>query len=309
MDLEVPCRERVCSAGAQWRREEHGAQNADRGEGTMTHRDRKNVILFVATVYLVTFTLNLFIYLQGGYASASARALVPLQMLIPAVVAVAFILKEKGRFREYGFRFGGLRYYLLAYLLMVGYHLLHSLLSRSLGFTEYVGLAEGFGRLAPDLQWPLWQIFIMLFVLGPVQNVIFGFGEEFGWRGFLLNKLLPGGLWYAILVSGVIWGLWHAPVVLMGHNFPENPYLGVIIMTIAVIPLGAIFTWLRLKSGSSVVVGFAHGVLNGTVFLGGAFIPAASMLWANPIGLLGIPLLCLIAWLLFRFFPVRLGGV
>ncbi len=274
----------------------------------MTPQDRKNVFLFVVVVYAVTFVLNLFVYLQGGYASASARALVPLQMFIPALVAAGLILKEKGSFREYGFRFGGLRYYLLAYLLMVGYHLLHSLLSWGFGFAEYVGLAEGFSRLAPDLQWPVWQIVLLVFILGPVQNIIFGFGEEFGWRGYLLNKLLPGGLWYAIVVGGVIWGLWHAPVVLMGHNFPENPYLGVITMTIAVIPMGAIFTWLRLKSGSAVVVGFAHGVLNGTVFLGGSFIPSASMLWANPVGLLGIPLLSLIAWLLFRFSPVRLAG-
>ncbi len=275
----------------------------------MSKSDKKNTILFVLIVYIITFSLNYYLYKQGGYASVLAQALVPLQMLIPALVAVALIIKEKGKFRDYGWKFGGIRFYLIAYLLMVGYHLLHSLLSLGLGLSEYVGLAEGFSRLAPDLQWPIWQIFLLIFILGPVQNIIFGFGEEFGWRGYLLNKLLPGGLWYAILVSGVIWGLWHAPVVLMGHNFPENPYLGVLIMTVSVIPIGAIFVWLRLKSGSAVVVGFAHGVLNGTVFLGGAFFPTASMLWVNPIGLLGLPLLTLIAWLLFRFFPVELPRV
>jgi len=148
----------------------------------------------------------------------------------------------------------------------------------------------------------------MIFFLGPLQNIFFGFGEEFGWRGYLVNKLFPRGLWYTILVSGIVWGLWHAPVVLMGHNFPENPYLGVVVMTIVTIPLGAVFLWLRLKSGSAVVVGFAHGVLNGTVFLGGAFVPVASLLWANPVGVVGLPLLSLMAYFLFRFFPVKMPG-
>jgi len=148
---------------------------------------------------------------------------------------------------------------------------------------------------------------LIVFILGPIQNIIFGFGEEFGWRGYLLNKLCSGGLWHSIWVSGIIWGIWHAPVVLMGHNFPENPYLGVVIMTLACIPLGAILIWFRLKSGSAVVVGFTHGVINGTVFLGGAFVPTTSMIWVNPLGLVGLPLLTISAFLLYRFFPVQVG--
>jgi len=273
----------------------------------MRNLDKKNIILFVAIVFVITFALNIYIYLQGGYASPLISILLPLQMFIPALVAVALILKEKGKFREYGFTFGRLRYYLLAYVIFVGYHLFHSLLSAAIGLGEFVSLTEGFSRLAPDMQWPVWQIVLVVFILGPVQNIIFGFGEEFGWRGYLLNKLLPGGLWYAILVSGIIWGLWHAPVIMMGHNFPENPYLGVLLMTLVSIPLGAVLIWLRLKTGSAVVVGFAHGAFNGTVFLGGSFIPAASMLWVNPIGLIGLPLLALLAYCLFRFFPVTIN--
>ena len=39
------------------------------------------------------------------------------------------------------------------------------------------------------------------------------FGEEWGWRGYLLPHLLPLGQWPAFLIGGVIWGLWHIPVV------------------------------------------------------------------------------------------------
>ena len=65
-------------------------------------------------------------------------------------------------------------------------------------------------------------------------------GEELGWRGFLLPKLLPIGQWKAILVSGLIWGFWHAPVIAQGHNFPRHPYWGILVMMFACMLLGGI---------------------------------------------------------------------
>jgi membrane protease YdiL (CAAX protease family) len=34
---------------------------------------------------------------------------------------------------------------------------------------------------------------------------LFGFGEEFGWRGYLLPKLMPLGRWKAYVLVGIIW--------------------------------------------------------------------------------------------------------
>jgi len=50
-------------------------------------------------------------------------------------------------------------------------------------------------------------------LFGPIINIVFTMGEELGWRGFLLPKLLPIGQWKAILFSGLIWEFWHAPVI------------------------------------------------------------------------------------------------
>ena len=66
------------------------------------------------------------------------------------------------------------------------------------------------------------------FTLGPLINTLFALGEELGWRGFLLPSLLPLGQWRAILMSGLIWGVWHAPAILQGHNYPSQPVLGVL---------------------------------------------------------------------------------
>jgi len=45
--------------------------------------------------------------------------------------------------------------------------------------------------------------------------MIFTFGEEFGWRGYLLPRLAPLGGISAAIITGVIWGLWHTPVIVL----------------------------------------------------------------------------------------------
>ncbi len=266
--------------------------------------NRKDISIYIIVVFVITYVLNLYLYLQGGLMSTASLVVLMVQMLIPGLVAVFMIIRGKERLKDYGLTFGGLRYYLLALLLIIGYQLLFVLVAAAFGLGNLVSLTEGFSLFAPGANLPLWQIILIIFILAPLQNLLFGLGEEFGWRGYLSGKLLPGGLFKTIIIVGIVWGLWHAPVILMGHNFPEHPLPGVFIMSLSCIPLGAVLLWLRLKSGSAIVAGFAHGALNATVFFGGAFIPTAPMIWSNPIGLLGFPLLVILAYCLFRFFPV-----
>ncbi|NJN19637.1 MAG: CPBP family intramembrane metalloprotease [Oscillochloris sp.] len=100
-------------------------------------------------------------------------------------------------------------------------------------------------------------------LIAPLLNAIPTFGEEWGWRGYLLPQLLPLGQWPALIISGVIWGLWHAPVILLGYNYPLHPQLGVLIMTGMTVVLGVLFGWTRLATGSVWPAVIAHGALNG----------------------------------------------
>src|SRR5699024_7537754 len=54
-------------------------------------------------------------------------------------------------------------------------------------------------------------------------NLIPALGEEIGWRGWLTPQLLPLGVVPTIIITGIIWGLWHTPVLLLGHNYPQLP--------------------------------------------------------------------------------------
>src|SRR5439155_3884462 len=58
-------------------------------------------------------------------------------------------------------------------------------------------------------------------------------GEEFGWRGYLQMRLLPGRPLGAAVATGVIWGIWHYPILLMGYNFPVHRLAGLGVFTVS----------------------------------------------------------------------------
>jgi membrane protease YdiL (CAAX protease family) len=122
-------------------------------------------------------------------------------------------------------------------------------------------------------------------VVSPVVNALFTFGEEFGWRGYLLPKLLALGWRRAVLVSGVIWGVWHWPVVAMGHNYglgyPGAPWTGLLAMTWFTVVVGAFLAWVTVRAGSVWPAVVGHAVVNGVGGLGLVFVSG------NPTPLLG----------------------
>jgi membrane protease YdiL (CAAX protease family) len=98
--------------------------------------------------------------------------------------------------------------------------------------------------------------------LAPVVNGIFTFGEEWGWRGYLTRALLPLGQWKALVFTGILWGLWHAPIIALGYNYPDHHVLGPLIMVVFCVIIGIIFGWTRLATGSVWPAVIAHATLN-----------------------------------------------
>ena len=121
------------------------------------------------------------------------------------------------------------------------------------------------------------KIAIILFQISYSVLVFFpAFGEEWGWRGYLMPKLcelMPKPA--AVVVGGVIWGLWHAPLTISGHNFgvdyPGYPFVGILTMCVMCVAENAFLTLLTEKTGSIYPASFSHMVNNNcslTVFLG-----------------------------------------
>lgn len=109
---------------------------------------------------------------------------------------------------------------------------------------------------------------LALVLIAPALNVFTCFGEEWGWRGYLLPHMLEKrSPEFTIAVSGIIWGLWHAPITVLGHNYgldyPGWPVLGIAAMCCFTTVIGCFFSWLTLRAGSCLPAVFAHGALNG----------------------------------------------
>jgi uncharacterized protein len=123
--------------------------------------------------------------------------------------------------------------------------------------------ATGLGRFVWSSEKPLWLIY-PLTVLGGILGLPFAFGEEYGWRGYLLPRLLPLGELKASVIVGLIWAFWHLPILLVGLNYPgQNPFLVLSVFTFTVLMLAFPFTWLYVASGGSVlVVAVLHATFN-----------------------------------------------
>ncbi|GAA1863047.1 hypothetical protein GCM10009813_25100 [Brevibacterium marinum] len=120
-------------------------------------------------------------------------------------------------------------------------------------------------------------VYLVIMVFNSLVTAIFAFGEEVGWRGWLLTSLRPLGTWPALLIVGVVWGLWHAPLILLGYNFSRPDITGLGFMIGGCVMIGVLLGWLRLRTGSVWPAVFAHGGLNGSsAMLLGLFIDAAA---------------------------------
>ncbi|MFO7829895.1 MAG: CPBP family glutamic-type intramembrane protease, partial [Bacteroidales bacterium] len=111
---------------------------------------------------------------------------------------------------------------------------------------------------------PIWLAVLQGLIAGATINAIAGFGEELGWRGFLLKSFKEMNFLKASIIIGFIWGIWHSPLILMGHNYPQHPEIGVLMMTIWCILLTPLFLYFTIKAKSVIAAAIMHGTLNGT---------------------------------------------
>lgn len=146
-------------------------------------------------------------------------------------------------------------------------------------------------------------------VLMVVVNCVFGLVEEIGWRGYLLPHLLPLGRMRALLLSGLLHGIWHLPLILLTPFYHPGGnrviVVGLFLMTLTA--AGVLYGYLRLASESVWPVGIAHGVYNSAwnLFSGLTVAGAAPLLLeymaseSGLIPLIGVTLLS--GWLVYRW--------
>ena len=238
--------------------------------------DKKALTWYLAIAFgfsWILFTLPLAFSALGEQTVSMIRLLCWMIAMwgpgIAAIVTTLFVLKEP--FGTLGLkRFGKFRYYLAAWFIppvLAALAIPLSVLFRLAEYDPEMSLLKQMVAQMPANSGMTLEILLIVqiaqgLLLGPAINVFATVGEEIGWRGFLLPKLLPLGQWKAILVSGFIWGVWHAPAILQGHNYPGHPVAGVFMMILFCIALGAVMSWLYLATKSSWAPAFGHGAVN-----------------------------------------------
>jgi membrane protease YdiL (CAAX protease family) len=283
--------------------------------------DKKALTWFLVITLVISWPLFLLPLLFSKIDPIQGRiigqGLWALAMWGPGVAAIlTTLLVQKKPFSSLHLnRLGPKRFYIWAWFLPLVLAILGGL------FTVLFGVAKldtKFSMISDALaagggSMPVWFVILLdvgfAVLLAPFINMVFALGEELGWRGFLLSNLMPLGQRRAILISGLIWGLWHAPAVAQGLNYPGYPVLGIFMMIAFCILLGTILSWLTLNTGSPWVAALAHGAVNAiaalpVMFLQPGFNIALGGTLATPPAWLGM--LLFIGWLILtKRLPVK----
>ena len=258
-------------------------------------QDRLNwrgVIWFLAIAYALAWLIDLPMYLDGKGLSSPWAALIVLQNFTPAVATFLVVrwLRPLPAIR----RFTGLRraepgtpwarYWLIGLLAPIVFAVAAPFVAALFGLyrldlVDFSGYRETLTSLSFAPQLLALGSIQMVVAIGFLFTVVyalvttpFTFGEEWGWRGYLLPSLLPLGQWPALLLTGAIWGFWHAPLILLGFNYPLHHVVGVFLMVVLGMILGTILGWLRLASGSVWPAVLGHAAIDasaGAIFVFG----------------------------------------
>lgn len=267
----------------------------------------RKIVIFLVLTFAVNY-LMVFVYLQAGgkWEGWPSMALAITYMFIPIIMALVVqkMIYRQPAIQPLGISFKINRWFFIAWFLPPILAIAAMGVSLLLPGVSYTPDMSGFidtyrKTLTPDQVelmkqqmttlpvHPIWLGLIQGLVAGTTINAIAGFGEELGWRGLLQRELAPLGFWKSSLLIGVIWGIWHMPLILQGHNYPQHPQIGVLMMTVWCTLMGPIISYVRVKARSVIAAAIFHGTLNATFALSIMLISGGDDLTVGIAGLAG----------------------
>lgn len=299
---------------------------------------RKIIIFLVTTFTISWLTAGVIHFTNIEFGSFTSIVLIALFYMASPAISVIIVQKliYKSSLQEYGWVWKGIKWKWLfitigiSIFFVLGTLGLTGLLGNVIGINE-VGVIdfsqEGFNskiievvneaveqsnfELSIDIEERLknnpipfspYIVLVIILVSGIIAaftiNLPFMFGEELGWRGLLLRETQQMGFIKSNLFIGFVWGVWHAPLILMGHNYPEYPVVGVFMMILFTTAMSFPFAYCRLKTKSILAPCILHGMINGTA--GGIiyFIHGGHSLITGLVGLIGIVVVALLTFLI-----------
>lgn len=256
------------------------------------HQARRGLAIYLAAVVLITGIFDV-----GAIITLNPLWILP-RMFAPAVASVVARLVLREGFADVSFHFGGRLTWKYIGLALV-FPIIIALVAY--GTAWVTGLAQfdpqpsaGVGaQLASDITSSPLVVFVIMLALSTLlwvfPQTFFAAGEEIGWRGYMLTRLIDAGVPRPILVSGVIWGLWHMPIIFNpGNAASPSPALSAVALMGTVVLSGFVYARMRLETGSIWPAIVLHGAWN-SIFQT-AFVPATTgagaVWWVGESGIL-----------------------
>lgn len=291
----------------------------------------KRILLFLGITFVITYVVEIFMIAPMADSTDVNMALAAQSMIASVMFVPTFAVILTRLFTQEGFMGSNLyiaiklkkniKYYALvwpgfALLILLGTGIYFMIFRNQ--FDPNLSYAVSFFSAQTGTEMPVDQVRQTLMIqlavgilLSPLMNFVNCFGEEWGWRGYLLPKLLKVmPVVPAVLLDGVIWGLWHAPLVaLLGFNYGRGyagyPVRGILMMCVFCVVMGTILSYVTIKSRTVIPAIFGHGMLNGIasfgIYLTSLQEPYNVFLGPAPIGWIGMSGFILVAgFLLYR---------
>lgn len=256
-------------------------------------RARRGLAIFLASVIVVSAPI-LYLLLRSGRPIGESQLLVVALMWVPTVASIVARALCREGLDDLGLRLGAraaTRWLPIAWLGPV-----------AVGAIAYgIAWASGLARYAMPEELPLGLVIEggdalrfaanlgLALTFGALANTIGTLGEELGFRSYLLPRLIDAGLPRPVLLSGLIWALWHAPLILSGqYAAGPLPWLAVLLFCVSATAMAYALATLRLASGSVWPAVLLHSSWNAVIM--GAFDYASeagsATLWIGESGIL-----------------------
>lgn len=261
-------------------------------DASIVQKSRKGLLVFFAWLVPLTFLS----YVLAIHVSPIFGLLL---MWSPGLSSFLTRLLLREGFADISFRFRGkLAFksipFVLLFPVIIG--------TLAYGLAWITGLVD-FVHTDSSYMWPLVVSIVYQMFVGTLIGVISSAGEELGWRGYMLNRLITAGVPKPILTGGLIWGVWHLPAILLGSYYSgPSLVLSIILFMITIGSFNFIISHLRLSTGSIWPAILLHASWNAVIQ--DSFDTATkgenAYLWTGESGILVTLVLFLAAWMFSR---------
>jgi membrane protease YdiL (CAAX protease family) len=227
-----------------------------------------------------------------------------LTQLVSLVGLIVLIIVRLAAGREalarVGLAWGNWRYYLLLGLGFAAFYVVQAVLNALFGLgPTRLALIPAPPGIAPAPFLILAGVQSVL--LAPILFIAIAFGEEYGWRGYLQGELMKMGRVRGTLLVGVIWGVWHWPIILMGWSYPGYPLAGLALTALFTTGLAVVLGYAVLRSGSVLLAAYLHGLNDQvTAYLVALGFKPFDPVFSFGVGIYAVITLAIVALFVFR---------